>query len=80
MSNKNKLGIVEKIIFNKQLDNYYNEDNETQREIIKEQLHKRFGVDKKCKKCRDKLLKSDIADYSYLCLSCDENFYSFEID
>lgn len=36
-------------------------------------------TNKYCPHCDEKLLISDLIDYSYLCEKCDENFYSFEV-
>lgn len=33
-----------------------------------------------CPKCQSKLIISDLIDYSYLCETCDENFYFNEIE
>lgn len=33
-----------------------------------------------CPKCQNKLLISDLIDYSYLCDECDENYYYIEIE
>lgn len=44
----------------------------------KEHIDLQLGT--KCPDCDDNLYISDIVDYSYLCQSCDKNFYDFEID
>lgn len=40
-----------------------------------------FAVDNKayCPKCYGTLEKSDLKDYDFLCLNCDENFYNIEV-
>lgn len=60
------------------LDQYYEEENEDMKSKLEQQLHKKYGTNKKCIKCRNQLLVSDLKRYKYLCLSCDENFYSIE--
>lgn len=65
--------------YNKDLDKYYNEENEEKQNDIYKQLYNKYGTDKSCPHCKSKLLKSDLLDYEYLCVKCDENFYSIEI-
>ena len=66
--------------YKKLLEQYYNaEDGETI-EKLKQKLHKKYGTNKKCFRCGTQLLVSDLKSYSYLCLECDENMYSFEGD
>lgn len=60
------------------LDKYYEEENEDKQYKLEQQLHKKYGTNKKCVKCGNQLLISDLKQYKYLCLNCDENFYSFE--
>lgn len=38
-----------------------------------------IATDKKCPKCGDILYTSDIPNYDYLCIPCDENFYECEV-
>ena len=33
-----------------------------------------------CPKCQNKLLISDLIDYTYLCDNCDENYYYIEVE
>ncbi len=33
----------------------------------------------KCPRCGWPLLKSDLVDYDFVCMNCDENFYRFEV-
>ncbi len=44
----------------------------------KEHIDLQLGT--KCPDCNDNLCISDLADYSYLCQSCDKNFYDFEVN
>lgn len=65
--------------YDKDLDKYYNEENEEERNNIYNWLCSKYGTDKNCPRCGNKLLKSDLKDYKYLCLECDENFYGIEV-
>ena len=58
------------------LEQYYYERNKTH--DLEEQLYKNYGTNRKCCKCGKQLLESDLRDYKYLCLYCEENFYEFE--
>ena len=62
------------------LEKYYmaNENEEDTKEIETE-LYKNYGTDTYCPRCRHQLLVSDLKDYKYLCLNCNENFYGMEI-
>lgn len=62
------------------LDQYYKTEDEQTRERIKQKLHRKYGTNKKCFRCGSQLLVSDLKQYKYLCLECDENFYEFEGD
>lgn len=31
-----------------------------------------------CNKCNSKVIKSELKEYSYQCLECDEDLYEFE--
>lgn len=64
--------------YNSLLDIYYNEENKEERKEIAKIIYNFYGVEEKCPRCHNKLFKSDLEDYSYLCLDCDENFYSIE--
>ena len=58
------------------LEQYYNTNSNKQN--IEQKLYSKYGTNKKCLKCGRQLLISDLKQYKYLCLNCDENFYSFE--
>ena len=62
------------------LEKYYklNENEEDTKEIETE-LYKNYGTDTYCPRCRHQLLISDLKQYTYLCLNCDENFYGMEV-
>lgn len=60
----------------KLLEQYYAEEGNAQ--DLEEQLYKKYGTNRKCCKCGKQLLESDLRDYKYLCLYCEENFYEFE--
>ncbi len=36
-------------------------------------------TEKRCPKCGDTLYCSDLPEYEYVCVECDENFYEFEV-
>lgn len=61
--------------YQKLLEKYYDLQDAT----TKEELIKKYGTDKKCPKCNAILLKSDLKEYKYLCIECDENFYDIEV-
>ena len=61
------------------VEKYLNEKNIIKRYILKRKLFKQYGTNKKCPKCNHPLLTSDLEEYTYLCLNCDENFYSVEV-
>ena len=60
------------------LERYYNVKNEELRKIVKQKIYQKYSINKHCIKCGNKLLVSDLKEYKYLCLECDENFYEFE--
>lgn len=66
--------------YKKLLEQYYTEDNEDKLKQIEHNLYSKYGIDKKCFRCGSQLLISDLKDYKYLCINCDENFYEFEIE
>jgi acetyl-CoA carboxylase beta subunit len=47
-------------------------------EELKQKIFNIFGTDKKCFRCKSQLLISDLKNYSFLCLKCDENMFNFE--
>lgn len=58
---------------------YYDTEDAQKAQEIKHKLFEQFATDKKCCRCSSPLLKSDLKEYKYLCIECDENFYGFEI-
>ena len=60
------------------LEQYYNVKNEELRKRVKQKIYKKYETNRHCIKCENKLLVSDLKEYKYLCLECDENFYEFE--
>ena len=66
--------------YKKLLEQYYIEDNEDKLKQIERNLYNKYGTDKKFFRCGSQLLISDLKDYKYLCINCDENFYEFEIE
>lgn len=65
--------------YEKLLEKYYSEENEKEKQLLEQELYKEYGTDEKCFRCGNRLLVSDLKQYKYLCLSCDENMYEFEI-
>src|SRR5699024_7742564 len=45
---------------------------------IKQIIFDEFGVDRKCHRCNNQVLISDIEGYPYLCFVCDENLFEVE--
>ena len=37
------------------------------------------NTDKECPRCGCFLLESDLPQYDYVCMECDENFYECEV-
>lgn len=64
--------------YNQLLDKYYEEENEDRRKQLKEKIYQKYSINRYCRKCGQQLLISDLKEYKYLCLECDENFYEFE--
>lgn len=60
--------------YNQLLDKYY----EYKYKQLKDKLYQKYGTNKRCFRCGSQLLVSDLKQYKYLCLNCDENFYEFE--
>ena len=60
--------------YNQLLDKYY----EYRDKKLKDKLYQKYGTNKRCFRCGNQLLVSDLKQYKYLCLNCDENFYEFE--
>lgn len=64
--------------YNQLLTQYYKEESEDRIKQYKDKLHQKYGTNKRCFRCGSQLLVSDLKEYKYLCLNCDENFYEFE--
>lgn len=60
------------------LKQYEDEKDSQKQKQIELKLYKKYGTKKKCFKCGNQLLVSDLKEYEYLCLKCNENIYSFE--
>lgn len=65
--------------YKKLLDHYYDEQDTVKADKLKEKLYKKYGTNKHCFRCGSQLLVSDLKEYKFLCLECDENFYSIEV-
>lgn len=66
----------------KMYDKFYDlrdkEEDEEAEKYYKNILLKHYGTNAKCPHCYNYLLKSDLREYTYLCILCDENFYKGE--
>ena len=62
----------------KMLDEFYDAPTREIHEKIKKELLEKYNTGKRCFRCNSPLLPSDLKDYTYLCLECDENMYEFE--
>ena len=60
------------------LEQYYNVNNEVLQNKLKQKIYQKYVTNRHCTKCGKPLLVSDLKEYKYLCLECDENFYAFE--
>ena len=47
--------------------------------IIVHNIVKELLTDKKCPHCDAPLYLSDLPDYEYVCIECEENFYGIEV-
>lgn len=61
------------------LEEYYN-CNEEEMNDRADEIYKKFGTKKSCPHCGKQLIESDLKDYKYLCINCDENFYKIEVE
>ena len=46
---------------------------------VGEHLLKEIETDAICPRCGSKLFCSDLSDYDFVCISCDENFFGIEV-
>lgn len=67
------------IKYKKLLNKFYEEENEVKSRELEKELYKKYRTNKSCTICGNQLLISDLKEYKYLCLNCDENFYSIEV-
>ena len=56
------------------LDKYYTDFDEK----AKEELIKFYGTKRYCHCCGTEVITSDLPQYPYLCIECDENMFEFE--
>ena len=59
-------------------ERFMNESDLLKQGEIKQIIFDEFGVDRKCNRCTNQVLISDIKGYPYLCFECDENLFEFE--
>lgn len=73
-------GVVVKNVYNLEdlEERFMNETDFLKQGEIKQIIFDEFGVDRKCNRCNNQVLISDIKGYPYLCFECDENLFGFE--
>lgn len=57
----------------------FDEEIDDALDIIVHNIVKELKTDKKCPRCGEVLYYSDLPDYDYVCIECEENFYEFEV-
>lgn len=67
----NKLSVTELVWFNQGADNL----NKIVHSIVEA-----IKTEKRCPKCGEPLYYSDLPEYDYVCVECDENFYGCEVE
>ena len=55
-------------------------DDEWEYGVLKKELFDKFGASRVCARCKNQVLCSDLPNYNYLCLECNENLYTFETE
>lgn len=61
---------------------FYNTDDDDITRAAYMFLNKLFDklyTEKKCPRCGEYLLLSDVDEYDYVCVNCDENYYKSEV-
>src|SRR5699024_8253264 len=59
-------------------ERFMNESDFLKQGEIKQIIFDEFGVDRKCNRCNNQVLISDMKGYPYLCFECDENLFEVE--
>ncbi len=57
----------------------FDDENNDELVIIVHNIVKELLTDKKCPHCDALLYLSDLPDYEYVCIECEENFYGIEV-
>ena len=57
----------------------FDEENDDALVSVVHEIVKELTTDKKCPRCDAKLYCSDLSDYDYICVECEENFYECEV-
>lgn len=57
----------------------FDEFNENTFDIIAHNIVKELLTDKRCPRCDAPLYCSDLPQYDYVCVECEENFYECEV-
>lgn len=60
------------------LVNFDDSNNDDLVDAVNKIVHE-LSTDKKCPRCDAPLYCSDLPDYNYVCVECDENFYECEV-
>ena len=61
------------------LVNFDNDEEDDTLNIIVHNIVKELKTDRKCPRCNAQLYCSDLHEYEYVCVECDENFYEMEV-
>ena len=48
-------------------------------DYVMHEIRKDIETDKECPRCGSKLYCSDLPEYDYVCVECEENFYECEV-
>lgn len=57
----------------------FDEFNENTFDVVVHNIAKELLTDKKCPHCEALLYCSDLPNYDYVCVECEENFYECEV-
>jgi hypothetical protein len=58
---------------------YFDEYDDETLNILIHNIVKDLATDKKCPHCNAQLYLSDLPEYDYICVECEENFYECEV-
>lgn len=69
---------IKRKLLTRDLDKLENTKDSKERRFILDNIYRKFGTNRKCFRCCTRLVISDLPQYDYLCLQCDENFFYCE--